>query len=107
MSSYGSFLAAPSGIAAEIEVSPDNKFIIASNRNDLTFRIPSPTPINQTTEPSDSLAVFELMNKGTLSFVQLDPAGGSWPRHFKLNMKGDSVAMSLQTTTCVAIMKRI
>ncbi|KAK1625544.1 Lactonase, 7-bladed beta-propeller-domain-containing protein, partial [Colletotrichum phormii] len=93
VNSYGSAQAAPYGIAAEIEVSPDNRFIIASNRNDSSFEIPSLNSNNETKEPSDSLAVFKPMADGTLSFVQLALAGGIWPKYFKMNKKGDLVAV--------------
>ncbi|KAF9878172.1 hypothetical protein CkaCkLH20_04210 [Colletotrichum karsti] len=106
VSAYGTEPAAPNGIGAEIEVSPDNRFIMVSNRNDSSFSIPNLDPANRTAEASDSLAVFKPADDGALEFVQLAPAGGIWPRHFKMNKAGDLVAVSLQYSYRVAILAR-
>jgi 6-phosphogluconolactonase (cycloisomerase 2 family) len=71
--------------AAEISVSPDSRFIVASNRNATVFQIANPDPKNSTKIGSDSIATFAPKKDGTLDFVQLAPSGGSFPRHFKFN----------------------
>lgn len=99
--------ALPAGIApAEIEISPDNRFLIVSNRNDSRFGIPNPDPNNSTSVVSDSLATFALNADGSLAFTQLWPAGGSFPRHFSLNRAGNLVAVALQRSSRVVIWQR-
>jgi 6-phosphogluconolactonase (cycloisomerase 2 family) len=87
------------GVAAEITVSPDGSTLIISNRRDLTFKNTKP--------PSDSISSFAISPiDGTLSFSQLFPAGGSYPRQFSLNRAGNLVAVGLQETGSVAILER-
>ena len=43
---------------------------------------------------------------GTLTFLQLFPAGGSYPRQFALNKAGNLAAVGLQMTGSVAILQR-
>jgi 6-phosphogluconolactonase (cycloisomerase 2 family) len=43
---------------------------------------------------------------GTLSFVELFPAGGSYPRQFALNRAGNLVAVGLQQTGSISILER-
>lgn len=78
---------------------PDGSTLLVSNRRDLTF--------NNTTPASDSMSVFSISPAdGTLSFRQLFPAGGSYPRQFALNRAGNLVAVGLQQTGTVAILER-
>ncbi|CAK3784484.1 hypothetical protein DOTSEDRAFT_57285 [Lecanosticta acicola] len=87
---------APAGIA----VSPDNRFLIISNRNDTSFTLP-------TLGKSDSLSTFSLdPQSGNLTLHQLWPAGGNYPRHFELNAVGDLVAVGLQNDQAVTVLKR-
>ena len=55
---------------------------------------------------SDSLATFALNYDGTLTYKQLWPAGGSFPRHFSMNLAGDLVAVGLQMSSRVVILSR-
>ena len=56
---------------AEVEVSPDDRFVYASNRG------------------HDSITVFcRHEQSGTLTFLQHAPCGGKTPRHFKLAPNG-------------------
>ncbi|KAI9655767.1 MAG: hypothetical protein M1821_005202 [Bathelium mastoideum] len=98
----------PAGTApAEVQISPDNRFLVISNRNDSSFTIPSPSSSsNTTTELSDSISTFALNQDGTLSFRQLAPAGGSYPRQFSMNRYGDLVAVGLQYSARVVILAR-
>lgn len=87
------------GVAAEIAVSPDGSTLVISNRRDLTF--------NNTKPPSDSMSSFAISPRdGTLSFRQLFPAGGSYPRQFAFNRGGNLVAVGLQQTGSVTILER-
>ena len=43
---------------------------------------------------------------GALTFLQLFPAGGSFPRQFALNRAGNLVAVGLQHTGTVSILER-
>ncbi|KAK8202028.1 hypothetical protein M8818_005553 [Zalaria obscura] len=97
----------PSGnAAAEIAVSPDNRFLLISNRNNTSFSLPNPIPSNSTQIPSDSLSTFALNANGSLTFHQLWPAGGSFPRQFSLNRYGDLIAVGLQESSEVVVMAR-
>ena len=87
------------GVAAEIAVSPDGSTLIVSNRRDLTF--------NNTSPPSDSISSFAInQTDGSLQFMQLFPAGGSYPRQFALNTAGNLAAVGLQETGSVSILAR-
>jgi 6-phosphogluconolactonase (cycloisomerase 2 family) len=92
--------------AAEVVVSPDNKFVLVSNRNDSSFSIDNFDPKNSTSEISDSLATYEINNNGTLLFKQLWPAGGLFPRQFSINKAGDLVAVGLQNSARMVIISR-
>ncbi|KAI9739303.1 MAG: hypothetical protein M1834_007516 [Cirrosporium novae-zelandiae] len=98
----------PAGIAAaEVQIRPSHsQYLLLSNRNDSTFSLPNIDPANSTHEASDSLATFELNNDGTLLFKSLWPSGGTFPRQFQINAKGDMVAVADQTSNRIVIMKR-
>lgn len=80
--------------AAEIQVSPDHRFAIVSNQNHSYFPY------------SDSLATYRINANGTLSFVQLTPSGGRFPRAFQLNKAGDLVVVAHQENSTVAVLER-
>lgn len=84
-SSYGNRDAPVGGAGAEIFVSPDSRFIVASNRNGSIFQIDNPDPTNSTKIGSDALTTFAPQKDGKLVFVQLAPSGGSFPRFFQFN----------------------
>lgn len=89
---------------AEIQISPDNKFLLVSNRNSTAFTLPDPE-----IGPSDSLSTFQLCpNTGSLSarHHQLSPSGGLYPRHFATNSAGNLVAAALQLSGSVVILER-
>ncbi|KAK8176756.1 Lactonase, 7-bladed beta-propeller-domain-containing protein [Phyllosticta citribraziliensis] len=99
--------------AAEIVVSPDKKFVIVSNRNDSSFpdfrtkgpSYPDPREPLRKVE-SDSLATYSIASDGSLNFEELSPAGGSFPRSFALNKKGDVVAVALQYSKTLSFFHR-
>jgi 6-phosphogluconolactonase (cycloisomerase 2 family) len=86
----------PKAKAAEIRVSPDNRFVTVSNRNDSSFW----------NGASDSLATYSVNADGSLKFVQLAPAGGLFPRTFQFNKAGDKVVVALQTDSKIAVLSR-
>ena len=85
---------------------PDNRFIVASNRNDSLASIPNNDSTNTIHVPSDSLIVYEPLKYGTLRFVQLAPAYGTFPRHFQFNNAGDMMLVSAQTSSMVNVLQR-
>jgi 6-phosphogluconolactonase (cycloisomerase 2 family) len=88
-----------------ISVQRDNRFIIASNRNDSLAVINDDT--NNTTQiPSDSLVVYQPLKNGTLQFVQLAPAFGSFPRHFQFSNDDDMLLVSDQMSSKVNVLQR-
>jgi len=88
-----------------ISVQRDNRFIIASNRNDSLAVINDDT--NSTTQiPSDSLVVYQPLKNGTLQFVQLAPAFGSFPRHFQFSNDDDMLLVSDQMSSKVNVLQR-
>lgn len=94
--------------ASEIVIAPDNRSLLVSNRNATFFEIANPDPKNSTRIASDTLAKFsfDLDGKGGFKFDALSPAGGLFPRHFRLNGDGSLVAVGLQNSGRVAIYQR-
>lgn len=76
------------------EVHVKDRFVYASNRNDLSF------------SPNDSMASFSLGSTGSMTFMNITSSGGWYPRTFDINKAGDMVAIGDQTTANVAIVKR-
>ena len=53
------------------------------------------------------MSVFSISPKdGTLSFLEVFPAGGSYARQFALNKGGNLVAVGLQQTGSISILER-
>lgn len=89
---------------AEVHISPDNRFLLISNRNDSSFSLPRP---NGTMIASDSLSTFALSPEtGDLTFHQLWAAGGNFPRHFSMSATGNLVAVGLQNDQAVVVLER-
>ncbi|TKA73467.1 hypothetical protein B0A55_05951 [Friedmanniomyces simplex] len=102
-STYG-LLNQPEGNApAEVHVTPDNRFLVISNRNNTSFNLPES---DGTVVPSDSLTTFRPLNDGTLAWVQIWPSGGLYPRQFSIDGTGSFVAVSNQYSQNVAILSR-
>ena len=93
---------APAGIA----LSPDNRFLLLSNRNSSIFTLPNPDASNSTAVSSDSITTFSLSKSGKLGFVQAWPTYGLFPRHFSLNSAGDLLAVGNQNSANVVVLKR-
>lgn len=105
-STYGDKPAPAGAAAGEIQVSPDNKFVLASNRNATLQNVPNPDPSNSTQVPSDSIVTFKPSPDGKLEFVQLAPSGGKFPRHFSTNKDGSLVAVANQQSFSVDVYQR-
>jgi 6-phosphogluconolactonase (cycloisomerase 2 family) len=93
---------APAGIA----LSPDNRFLLLSNRNSSIFTLPNPDAKNSTAVSSDSITTFSLSTSGKLGFVQAWPTYGLFPRHFSLNSAGNLLAVGNQNSANVVVLKR-
>ncbi|KAK3944925.1 Lactonase, 7-bladed beta-propeller-domain-containing protein [Diplogelasinospora grovesii] len=106
--SHGLGNAVPAGAAAaEIALSPDKRFLIASSRNEASFTIPNFDPKNATTIPSDALINFSVdADNGNLTAIQTVPAGGMVPRHFSINKAGTLLGVGLQGDGRVVIVAR-
>ncbi|KAF2747590.1 3-carboxy-cis,cis-mucoante lactonizing enzyme, partial [Sporormia fimetaria CBS 119925] len=83
---------------AEIAVSPDNRFITASNRNVTNMEVNGVV--------GDSLTVFKPCADGSLERVGVYPSGGAFPRHFSYSKDGGHIAVANTNTNSVAIFKR-
>ncbi|KAL1796967.1 hypothetical protein ACET3X_005507 [Alternaria dauci] len=106
VSTYGNQTVPPATFASELTLSPDNKFLIAANRNGTIFTTENPDPTNSTQVPSDSLVTFKPSADGKLSFVQLAKSGGVYPRHFGMNKNGSFIAIANQLSKNVDIYAR-
>jgi 6-phosphogluconolactonase len=75
--------------AAEVVISPDGKFLYASNRGE------------------DSLVVFGIASlDGALTFVQRIASGGRTPRHFALDPSGRWLLCGNQDSATVTVFRR-
>ncbi|ESZ91540.1 hypothetical protein SBOR_8074 [Sclerotinia borealis F-4128] len=93
--------------AAGIQVTPDNNYLIISQRNDTHFTIPNPSSSSINEILSDSLLTYSLdHSNGNFSLISIDAAGGSFPRQFSINKAGDLLAVGLQNDGRVVIVKR-
>lgn len=93
---------APAGIT----LSPDNRFLLLSNRNSSIFSLPNEDSSNSTAVPSDSITTFSVSESGKLSFVQAWPTHGMFPRHFSLNTAGNLVAVTNQNSGNLVVLRR-
>jgi 6-phosphogluconolactonase len=74
----------PENFPGEIQISPDGRFVYASNRG------------------HNSIATFAVAEQGKgLTFLNTTPSGGSWPRHFTLDPTGRWVYVSNQRANTV------
>ncbi len=75
--------------AAEVAVSPDGKFLYASNRGE------------------DSLVVFSVSSKdGVLTLIQRIACGGKVPRHFTLDPTAQWLLCGNQDSASVTVFRR-
>ncbi|RYP71137.1 hypothetical protein DL769_004748 [Monosporascus sp. CRB-8-3] len=108
ISSHGAGGSVPEGaLAAEIEVSPDQRFVLISSRLENSLTIPNFDKTNSTRLPSDPIVSLKIdQRSGELSLVQEAPAGGRIPRGFSLNKAGTLVASALQGDNRVVVIER-
>lgn len=101
-------MSTPEGAAsAEAILSPDHKFLLTSSRNATLFEIKNFNPNNSTKIPSDTLQTWSIDQfSGKLTFKQLAPAGGFYPRQFSVNKAGTMAAVGLQEDSRVVIVSR-
>lgn len=78
----------PENYPAEIVVSPDGRYVYASNRG------------------HDSIATFDVTANGDLAFAGTTPCGGSWPRHLTIDPTGRWVYVANQRQHTVAWLPR-
>lgn len=86
---------------AEVEISPDGRFVIVSNRDT--------GPAHDGTGTTSSLATFCLHEDGSLQSPRQttsDLIGPGYPRHFTFNKYGNLVAVGLQNTNQVIVLPR-
>ncbi|KAK4134240.1 extracellular aldonolactonase [Trichocladium antarcticum] len=95
----------PAGTAAaEIHISPDNKFLTLSSRYERSLKH---TTADGTVVDSDPLITFSVnAETGALAHVQTAPAGGIGPRHFAFNGDGSLVAAAAQDDGRVVVFAR-
>ncbi|KAI6758526.1 hypothetical protein HG530_010766 [Fusarium avenaceum] len=86
---------------SEIAMSPDNRFLVVSNR-EKSFA----TSLQAGSGPSDTLTTFLINEDGSLKPVQAAPSGGWLPRQFSFNKSGDKIAVGHQVNQTVVIWKR-
>jgi 6-phosphogluconolactonase (cycloisomerase 2 family) len=78
-------------------IQPDGKYVVVSNRANNLANVEECdiTLQNCKLRPSDTLTTFKPNSDGTLENVQAWSAGGSSPRAFDFNRKGDLIAVGL------------
>lgn len=75
--------------SADIHISPDGKFLYASNRGD-----------------ENNIAIFSISNKGTLKFVAYQSTYGNHPRMFGISPDGNYLIVANQLSNNLRIFKR-
>ncbi|RYP41925.1 hypothetical protein DL767_000662 [Monosporascus sp. MG133] len=108
VSTHGPGGSVPEGTkSAEIEVSPDQRFVLISSRFENSLTIPNFDGANSTRLPADPIVTFKIdQRSGELGLVQEAPAGGRTPRGFSLNKAGTLVASALQDDNRVVVIER-
>ncbi|ETS84432.1 hypothetical protein PFICI_02457 [Pestalotiopsis fici W106-1] len=94
------------GISGEIGLSRDGDFLVISNRRDASFNgTIQQYPPNGT---SDSINTYRVRQDlgGVLDFVQTVPAGGATPRTYAMNAAENLVAVALEFSDKITILKR-
>ena len=73
---------------SEIKLSGDARFLYVSNRGD------------------NSLAIFKVLEDGTLSRIDVVPTEGKFPRHFALTPCGNAVLVANQDSSTLTLFSR-
>ncbi|KAG4027686.1 hypothetical protein MFRU_028g01080 [Monilinia fructicola] len=111
---YGNRTTPAGAAAAACLLSPDGRHILTTSRNATILSLPQPpaNPQNKTSLPSDTVQTWTINAEskdtpaGSLSFAQLSPSGGVYPRQMSLNQAGTLVAIALQQSARVVIVER-
>jgi len=74
---------------ADIHVSPDGKFLYASNRGD-----------------ANEIAIYSISKKGKLTLIDRQPVLGKMPRNFVIDPTGQFLLVANQVTNDIIIFKR-
>lgn len=107
MGTYGNRTTPAGAAAAEAILSPDHRFLLTSSRNATIFTIKNFDAHNSTRIPSDTLQTWAINeDTGKLTFKQLSPSGGFYPRQFSVNKNGTLAAVGLQSDSRVVIVSR-
>ncbi|PFH55478.1 hypothetical protein XA68_18198 [Ophiocordyceps unilateralis] len=90
---------------SEVVISPDNKFVMVSSRNENKLKA---TDFRSGTEiASDPIISFTLdETTGKLKDAKEVPAGGKFPRQFSMNKAGTMLAVALQKDERVLLIPR-
>jgi 6-phosphogluconolactonase len=75
--------------AAEVKISPDKKFLYASNRGD-----------------ANEITVFEIGKTGELTFVERVKSGGKNPRNFVITSDGKYLLVANQDSDSIVVFER-
>lgn len=75
--------------SADIHISPDGRFLYASNRGN-----------------ENNIAIFSISQKGTLSLVGYEPVQGEHPRNFLIDPTGKFLVVANQISGNVVVFKR-
>jgi 6-phosphogluconolactonase len=75
--------------AAEVRLSPDAKFLYASNRGD-----------------ANEISVFEIEKDGRLTFVERVKSGGEMPRNFIITKDGEYLLAAHQASNTITVFER-
>lgn len=75
--------------AAEVRISPDGKFVYASNRGD-----------------ANDISVFEVKEEGKLNFVERVKSGGEMPRNFIITKDGNYLLVAHQASHNITVFER-
>ena len=75
--------------SADIHLSPDGKFLYASNRGH-----------------ENNIAIFSVKNNGTLSLIGFQPVMGVRPRNFTIDPSGNFLLVANQVSNNIVIFKR-
>jgi 6-phosphogluconolactonase (cycloisomerase 2 family) len=129
-STLGYVKAGAASVPAEILVTPDNRYVLVSNRKTNDTIVPVPlnnasavtffpqytdggvngtlmkAPELPQTEVSDSISVFRIDADATLTFQQHAPAGGLIPRSMSISPDGSMLALGLMGSNRVAVYER-
>jgi 6-phosphogluconolactonase len=75
--------------SADIHISPDGKFLYASNRT-----------------PANNIAIFSIAKNGKLTLIGSEPAKGDVPRNFTIDPTGNFLLVANQESDNIVIFKR-